>query len=148
MRLRLRTLCLLFFLCAAGVALGEKKGCSEEQSRQAELATDNLKTWESLYDFYQKFARCDDGGVAEGISEGVAKLLANHWDAIAEFVTIAEHDKGFERFVLHHVDATIDQAHDAPKIRENAQSHCPENIRWLCKDLINRTAAPRETGLR
>lgn len=150
MRRQIRALCLLASLCAVGVgsALAEKKGCSEDQSKQAETATENLKNWESVYDFYRKFGRCDVGGVAEGVSDSVAKLLADHWGTIPEFVAMADQDRSFERFVLRHVDATIDQEHDAPKIRENAQSHCSENLRRLCKDLITRAAPPREMGPR
>lgn len=150
MRLQIRALCLLASIgvAGAGSALGQKKSCSEDQSRQAEAATENLKNWELVYDFYQKFARCDIGGVAEGVSGSVAKLLADHWGIIPEFVAISDQDKGFEKFVLRHVDATIDQGHDAPKIRENARSHCPENLARLCKELTTRAAPPREMGPR
>jgi hypothetical protein len=150
MRLRICALCLLVSMCPMGVggAPRQKKGCSDEQSRQAETATENLKSWESLYEFYQKYWRCDSGGVAEGVSDSVAKLLANHWSSTPDFVALADQDRDFEKFVLRHVDATIDQQHDAPKIRENAQSHCPENLQRLCKELITRAAPPRDMGPR
>jgi hypothetical protein len=148
MQLRIRIVCFLIVLGSVGVgaAVGEKKGCSVEQGRQAETETDNLKTWESVYFFYQKYAPCDNGGVAEGVSDAVAKLLANHWNSIATFVTITDSDKNFEKFVLRHVDSTIDWEHDGPKIHENAQQHCPVNLKRLCKDLMARATPPREMG--
>jgi len=149
-RLAIRLLASLVLLSAVGssAAFAEKKGCSEDLMRQAEAATDSLKSWELVYEFYQKFARCDDGGVAEGVSDGVAKLFADHWGSVAEFVTIANSDKNFEKFVLRHVDSTIDFEHDAPKIRENARLHCPVNLTSLCKDLLTRAATPRDMGPR
>ncbi len=106
---------------------------------QAETETDNVKTWDSVYKFYKQFSHCDDGGIAELISDAVAKLLANRWDSFDEFAKLASNDKGFENFVLHHVDETIDWSHDAPKIRQNARSHCPSKSTRLCKALVVRT---------
>ncbi len=106
---------------------------------QADTETDNLKTWDSVYKFYKQFSHCDDGGIAEGVSDAVAKLLANRWDSFAEFARLASDHKGFESFVLRHVDETIDWSHDAPTIFQNARSHCPPQSRRLCKALVVRT---------
>jgi len=138
----------LYALYALGVgaAVAEEKGCSPDQAKLAESETDNLKTWESVYSFYKRFAPCDDGGVAEGVSDHVAKLFANQWATVSGFVTLADNDQGFKKFVLRHVDATIDWTHDGPKIRENARSHCPSNLNKLCKNLLQRAVPPREMG--
>ena len=123
----------------AGVALGQKRPCSQDEATRAEMATDKLKTWPSVYRFYKEFSHCDDGSIGEGVSEAVAKLLANRWDRFDEFVKLASTDKAFEGFVLRHVDGTIDWTHDAPKIHENASRHCPSNSARLCKALISHT---------
>jgi hypothetical protein len=120
-------------------AAAEKKTCSQKEAIQAEEATDSLKTWNSVHRFYKQFAHCDDGGIAEGVSDAIAKLLANHWDAVSEFVKLASNDKGFENFVVRHVDETIDWGHDAPLINENARLRCPSSSARLCKILIVRT---------
>jgi len=144
----IRILCLCLALCAAGLgtATAEKKGCSDQEEQKAEAATDNLKTWDAVYEFYRNYARCDIGGVSEGVSDAVAKLLAHHWELFPAFVVMADNDNNFEKFVLRHVNATIDWEHDAPKIRENAQHHCPSNLAQLCKSLLSRTVPPREMG--
>ena len=77
-------------------------------TEQAERQTDALKSWNSVYRFYARFSQCDDGGIAEGTSDAVAKLLANHWDTVTELVKLISSHKGFENFVLRHVDETID----------------------------------------
>jgi hypothetical protein len=128
-----------FSVVTAGVALGQSQPCSRDEAIRAEMATDNLKTWQSVYRFYTEYSHCDDGSVGEGISDGVAKLLANHWDSFGEFVKLASNDKAFEKFVVHHVDETIDWTHDAPKIHENARLHCPSNAARLCKILVTQT---------
>ncbi len=128
-----------FSLVTAGVALGQSQPCSRDEGLRAEMATDNLKTWQSVYRFYKQYSQCDDGSIGEGISDAVAKLLANHWDVFGEFVKLASHDRPFEKFVVRHVDETIDWGHDAPKIHENARLHCPSNASRLCKLLIAQT---------
>lgn len=124
---------------ATGSSAAERKPCTREEAIQAETATDSLKTWNAVYRFYKQFSHCDDGSIGEGISDGVAKLFANHWDSFDEFAKLASNDKDFERFVVRHVDETIDWSHDAPKIHENARLHCPSNSARLCKILIART---------
>ena len=146
MKFQARLLCFLIFLCTVGIctALGQKKSCSKEEAKQAEMDTDHLRTWDSMYGFYKRFAQCDDGAIAEGVSDSVAKLLANRWASVGELVKLGSGDKAFEEFVLRHVDDTIDWSNDAPKIRENARSHCPSNSRRLCQALITRATPQRQ----
>ena len=127
------------FVLGTGTLLAQKGACSRQQAIQADAAVDTLKTWNSVYRFYKQHSACDDGGIAEGVSESVAKLLANKWESFGRFVSLASRDKGFENFVVRHVDETIDWGHDAPKIHENAQLHCPPNATRLCKILVVKT---------
>ena len=145
-RTRILCLCICFFAALISKSFAGKKGCTEEEAQKAEAQTDSLKSWEAVYDFYRNYAHCHDGGVEEGVSNAVAKLLANHWELFPAFVEAAANDKEFEKYVLHHVNATIDWEHDAPKIHENAQSHCPSSLARLCKSLLARTVPPREMG--
>jgi hypothetical protein len=130
---------ILFCLSGTTYAVAEKKPCNREEAMQAETATDSLKAWNSVYRFYKQFSHCDDGGIAEGVSDAVAKLLANRWGSVIDFVKLASNDKGFENFVVRHVDDTIDWSHDAPLINENARLRCPSSSSRLCKILIART---------
>jgi hypothetical protein len=122
-----------------GIASAQNHTCTRDEAIRAEMSTDSLKSWNSVHAFYKEFSHCDDGSISEGISDRVAKLLANHWERFSEFVKLASDDKAFGEFVLRHVDETIDWSHDAPKINENARLHCPSNSARLCKSLIKRT---------
>jgi hypothetical protein len=124
---------------STSAAVAKREPCTKVEAMQAETETDNLKTWDSVYKFYKQFSHCDDGGIAERVSDAVAKLLANRWDSFGEFAKLASAHNGFESFVLRHVDETIDWSHDAPKIHQNARSHCPSKSTRLCKALIVRT---------
>src|SRR5579863_8362778 len=138
MNCALRKIVARTIICSAlmvGVALGQKRPCSQDEAVRAETATDKLKTWSPVYRFYREFSHCDDGSIGEGISDAVAKLLANRWDRFGEFVKLASSDKAFGEFVLRHVDETIDWVRDAPKIHENASRGCPSNSARLCKVL-------------
>jgi len=128
-------------VCAVATmpAASQKMTCGREEALRADHAIDGLKTWESVHQFYKRFLPCDDGGISEGVSDKVAKLLANRWDQFNEFMKLASNDKGFEDFVVRHVDETIDWRHDAPKIHENARQRCPSNSARLCKALIAQT---------
>lgn len=132
------TVAILFLILTARV-LAQKKACTEDDAKHAESAIDDLKTWNSVYSFYKRFAQCDDGSIGEGISDAVVKLFANRWHSLNDLRLIAEKDKPFEQFVLRHVDETTDWRRDAQRIRENASQHCPANSRNLCKALIART---------
>jgi hypothetical protein len=120
------------------------KPCTQQEAEQAERETDGLKTWNSVYRLYKKFSQCDDGGIAEGVSDAVAKLLANRWDSLSELVKLVSSENGFESFVLRHVDETIDWEQDVPKIRQNAKSRCPPNSTRLCKALLEKTSPQRK----
>jgi hypothetical protein len=136
-----KSLCWMIVLgtLSAVAAVAKREPCIRAEAMQAGTQTDHLKTWHSVYKFYKQFSHCDDGSIAEGVSDAMAKLLANRWDSFDEFAKLASNDKGFENFVLRHVDETIDWSHDAPKIRQSARSHCPSKSTRLCKALVVKT---------
>jgi hypothetical protein len=135
-----KTLCWVIVIGTLNTSAAMAKGsCTRVEAIRAETETDKLKTWDSVYKFYKQFSHCDDGSIGEGVSDAVAKLLANKWDSFGEFAKLAYDHNGFESFVLRHVDETIDGSHDAPKIRQNARSHCPSKSTRLCKALVVRT---------
>ena len=114
--------------------------CSEQEAARAERETDALKSWDFIYRFYGKFSHRDDGGIAEGLSDAVVKLLVNRWDTVGLLVKHVSNDREFENFVLRHIDETVDWERDFPKIRQNATSRCPPKAARLCKALLERTA--------
>jgi hypothetical protein len=131
---------IVFCALAESMTAGQQKPCSEQEAAQAEMKTDALKSWDSVYRFYRKFSHCDDGGIAEGVSDAVVKLLAKRWDTVGHLVKHVSNDGKFENFVLRHIDETVDWERDFPKIRQNATSRCPPDAVRLCKALLEKTA--------
>lgn len=133
------------FAVALALALGEAradqgKRCTPKDAEAADAAVDRLDSWQKLDWAFRKYGHCDDGSIAEGNSEAVARLLVDHWDTLPALVTLVKHDPPLKQFVLRHVDATLD-TDDLEKIEELASSKCPEGATSFCKRL--QTAAVR-----
>jgi hypothetical protein len=135
---RLLSSVVVMFLLAGSLVAGDIP-CEQQKAIQADAAADGIRSWDLAYRFYRQFLSCDDASIAEGVSDKIAKLLTDKWDSFGDFIKLASKDKGFEKFVLRHVDETIDWSHDAPKIHDNARAHCPKGSARLCRILVVRT---------
>jgi hypothetical protein len=89
---------------------------------------DTLRTWDALYKSYSLYQKCDDGAIAEGYSESVARVLVDHWNTLPQLVELAKKEPKFLHFVLRHVDATGD-AKDLERIKAEAKAQCPTGLR-------------------
>jgi hypothetical protein len=109
---------------------------------RADSATDNMKDWPTVYRVFKKYGKCDDGGIAEGNSDAIVQLLAMHWSSVGELSKLTKKDPMFERFVLGHIDGTVD--YDQEKmIVAHARGECPSGMRKLCKRLMKKAANPQ-----
>jgi hypothetical protein len=115
----------------------ELKPCTKEQAIRAETGASSLLTWPQVYESYKNFRQCDDGAVGEGYSDSIARLLSEQWNTVDELHRLTYRNKGFERFVLRHVDELMSPT-QAEMIRKNAEDHCPSNVRQLCGKVIAR----------
>lgn len=108
--------------------------CSVEQSKRAFGVVDKLNNWESVRLFYRTYLPCDDGGIAEGVSDAIAKLLADKWTDFWRLRTAIGADHQFQKFVLRHIDATVPiEARGA--ISQNARQRCPKDSPKVCKNI-------------
>jgi hypothetical protein len=117
------------------------KACTSDEAKRAESETDNLRSWKNLYRWYQQYRQCDDGGIAEGYSEAVARTLVDHWDTLADLEQISKRDVRFRGFVLRHVDETLTDK-DLKTISTHAGQRCPDGLTDLCRDLKKKAEAP------
>jgi hypothetical protein len=108
--------------------------CSATQSNHAEQEADTLRTWDGLYKSYVSYSKCDDGGISEGYSESVARILVDHWNTLPRLAYFIKRDPTFRHFVLKHVDATLDTA-DLKKVRALTNTKCPAGLISLCIEL-------------
>ncbi|MBM7131072.1 hypothetical protein ISS99_16225 [Dyella mobilis] len=107
--------------------------CSASQAETADSAVDTLDSWQAVAAYRAKFAQCDDGSIAEGSSEAVARLLVDHWDTLPELSRLMAKTPSLRPFVLRHINTTLD-TRDLDKIRQDA-SQCPNGLDSLCKDI-------------
>jgi hypothetical protein len=122
----------LFIFTTTGV--GQHRPCTEEDGKRALDEADSLRTWDALYKSYRTYRNCDDGAIWEGYSESVVRILADHWNTLPRLATLGRHDTEFQRFVVKHVDATLN-ADDVVKVTRKARTACPPGLSLLCSDL-------------
>ena len=108
--------------------------CKTADAEAAEKEADRLRSWHALHKSFLRFRQCDDGAIAEGCSESVARILVDHWDSLPRLGSISKKDNRFLQFVMNHVDATLD-IKDIKTIRTNAVRHCSPERHELCHEL-------------
>ncbi len=129
------TLCLVVALCALpSSGYAQEHSCSATEAKRADSQVNGLRSWDALFEWYRAYHQCDDGGIAEGISEVVARNLVDRWETLPQFAQLAAKTPAFGHFVIRHVDETLD-SNDLKKIHANAANRCPTKLRGFCDDL-------------
>lgn len=106
--------------------------CLASDANRAEVQVPVARDWQALYAAYRRFPGCDDGAIAEGYSDVVARLLAGQWETMPRFVRLARKDPAFGDFVLRHLDETMSSEH-AEAIKYNVSHQCPVGSLPLCQ---------------
>lgn len=119
-------------LLAANVSWA--KTCTPSDAESADMAVDSLNSWAAINQNRVKFSQCDDGDISEGISESVARLLADHWDTLPELGSQIGKNPALKKYVLRHIDSTLDTK-DLEKIQNQAASFCPAKQGDLCGEI-------------
>jgi hypothetical protein len=136
-------LSLIVILLSVQAGFSQKHPCTEVEARRALTQSDTLRRWGALHASFNHYRHCDDGGVGEGYSESVARILVDHWNTLPQLAQLEEKDAEFRAFVLKHVDATLNMD-DVAKIKKNAKTRCPTGLRTICNEL----AKQADTALR
>jgi hypothetical protein len=92
--------------------------------------------WARINTAFSKYGHCDDGEIAEGYSEAIARLLIDHWKALPELDAQIKLKPPLESFVLRHINSTLD-TDDLAKIVTLSTKSCPKGMSPLCKALVN-----------
>ena len=108
--------------------------CSRSTINRLEAQSDSLQSWLKLQAFYHRYRVCriDDAEVTEGISESVARMLADHWESAATAQAIFRRDPAFEKFALAGLNIT-DSTEDLNRISGLATKQCPSGFNGLCQ---------------
>lgn len=129
---------LIFFWALGYAQFTLAKDCSRKEAIQAETESSTLPDWDSVYKAFRRFAHCDSGAIGEGYSESVGRLLAKDWVHLERLRILSQRDKGFERFVIRHINETLPLDY-LQQIIVNTRQYCPQNARRIC-DLIETAA--------
>ncbi|QUT17339.1 hypothetical protein I2123_06885 [Rahnella inusitata] len=100
------------------------------------MAVDGLNSWEAIQKNSVDYGQCDDGSIAEGNSEAVARMLVDKWSEIGKLETLISRDPSLQEYILKHVDSTL-ATDDLNRIIELSTKSCPEKNILLCKKLIS-----------
>lgn len=124
---------LIAMMLLSGVA--HAAGCETvEEMDAADAAVSKIHDWTDVHSFYSHLRPCDDGSISEGISATVVSLLTHQWRTSGQLEKIADKDKTFGRWVLNHIDTTVD-ARDLEIIVKNATGKCPQGDGKFCKKI-------------
>jgi hypothetical protein len=109
--------------------------CSaDDDAKLAEDAVDVLPDWAAVAKFYDRFRQCDDGGVAEGLSDSIGKLLARERPEMNVLMAVARSRRGMDQFVLRHVNETLSND-NLSAISEKLPARCEQAAKHLCRDI-------------
>jgi hypothetical protein len=111
--------------------------CSPEEGKSAELVADQLQSWPDVHRAYAQYGKCDDGAVAEGFSDSIARLLAVRWESVGVLIRLAHLHPNFGEFVLKHIDSLM-SPEQGRKIERNARLRCPNGAESLCRGVAQR----------
>jgi hypothetical protein len=134
---------LIVILFSVQDGFSQKRPCTDVEARRALTQSDTLRSWGVLCASFHRYRHCDDGGIGEGYSESVARILVDHWNTLPQLAQLEEKDAGFRAFVLKHLDATLNMD-DVEKVKRNAKTRCPTGLRTVCNEL----AKQADTALR
>jgi hypothetical protein len=66
--------------------------------------------------------------------------MSDRWASAAELLRLTQRDKGFEKFILKHVDELM-SPEQAERIQRNAEQNCPKGGFRLCKMIAKRVGS-------
>lgn len=112
-------------------ASAKERSCAKAEEIEAESSVSRLNNWEDIYKSFKTFRHCDDGAIAEGYSDSIARMLVDRWNGLETLIKLTSSDKDFYTFVLRHIDATADKS-EIEKIINNSSKHCPESAKAMC----------------
>jgi hypothetical protein len=135
--------CSVYYAVLATPTPAWSGACSRRQADAAQTAASHIDNWMKVYLFFSKFGGCDDGGIADDVSEAIVRLMSDKWTELPLFADAAKKNPGFRKFVLSHVDSTADTG-DLKKIRANSSQLCPSDLSALCKEIGHASQAARQ----
>jgi len=130
----MKSIFIIFVFGMALIGAAHGKTCSPRDAEAADAMIGHLDSWTKFESAFKRFRHCDDGSIAEGNSEAVARLLVDQWNTLPLLAGLIKRDPPLKRFVLRHIDTTLD-TDDLEKIKESSSLACRKDMALLCSDL-------------
>lgn len=130
------TLALVGTLLAAHMAVHAQTpdaACTRDEAYAAEVVTDYLTSWESVYRFYKQFRHCYDGAIAEGTEDKIQLLWANRWQELPRMLAFMKKDAEFKKFIWVVIDSEAFPQDTFDKVLAHATRRCPKEAGEFCK---------------
>jgi hypothetical protein len=127
----MKAFCVAFLLAFTVATAVQARTCTPNDAEAADAAVDHLDSWADIDSTFRMFGHCDDGSIAEGNSEGIARLLVDKWQTLPHLAALIKRHPPLKAYVLRHVDTTLD-TDDLTRIAELAATVCPSNTKPLC----------------
>ncbi len=76
------TIAIVIYALTFGVAVSDaqENKCKKPEEMMVEVSYKNLNDWHKVYESYKKYRGCDDGYIAEGYSDTVARSSVAHYN--------------------------------------------------------------------
>ncbi|MEM5435497.1 hypothetical protein [Paraburkholderia diazotrophica] len=139
-----RITCLIAALGFLSVPPAHSKACTQHDAIAADEMVDRISTWNAANVVFTKYKQCDDGEIAEGYSEAIARLLVDQWHTLPRLGMLIRRNPPLKGFVLRHIDSTLDTG-DLDRIKALSTSSCPSGMETLCKALTNAVSQAERT---
>lgn len=96
-----------------------------------------VKTWDELGVWWEGYPECDDGYLAEHVSELVTTWLAKEPDSITALSRAIESHATLRPLALKHIDITA-SVEAIQRIQQHASDACPDGAADLCRAILAR----------
>ncbi len=130
---------------AVGMPPAQAKVCTEHDAVAADAMVDRLDSWSKVDEAYTRYGHCDDGEIADGNAEAIARLLVDHWQSLPQLNALIQRNARLKDFVVRHVNSTLDTG-DLEKIEQLSTSSCPADASVLCDALAKAAARSEHCG--
>ena len=108
--------------------------CTQSTLDRLEAESDGIRDWSHLRTLHHRYRACriDDAEVTTGVSESVARMLADNWNTLPAGFRLFKQDSRFEAFAMAGLNIT-DSTHDLNPIDQLAKIQCPADLHVLCQ---------------
>jgi hypothetical protein len=118
---------------ACGAAHAADKPCTRADAANGEKAIERANNWNQLYKSWQDYHHCDTGGVAEGYTDSLMRLMVE-WKGIDALAAAMQKDPQYKEWVHARLKSPAAKD-DQPTVYSRAMASCPKGMDAFCAEL-------------